>query len=254
MRPKHAFTLVELSIVLVILGLLVGGVLAGQSLIRSAELRAIITENDRLRTAMNAFRDKYFALPGDMINATSYWGAQNATPATCVTTSSAGQATCNGDGDGKINYGYSGAGPSTWEGFRALQHLANAGLIEGNYTGVGDISNTRAGVNVMRSKVSGGFWVPWYLSQSFGAWAPTISAHYWVFGSTLAGSGLWLDPILKPEDAYNIDKKVDDGLPLAGRVSNVWSYNANCSTSQAATAPFNLSYTSLACILLFQMD
>ena len=80
---RSGFSLVELSIVLVILGLLTGGILAGQSLIRAAELRSVATESQRYMAALNSFRDKYFALPGDMANATAFWGAQNATPATC---------------------------------------------------------------------------------------------------------------------------------------------------------------------------
>lgn len=58
---KRGFSLVELSIVLVILGLLTGGILAGQSLIRAAELRAVSTEYSRYATAVQSFRDKYFA-------------------------------------------------------------------------------------------------------------------------------------------------------------------------------------------------
>lgn len=58
------FSLVELSIVLVILGLLTGGILGGQSLIKAAELRAVTTELDAFQTATNTFRQKYFALPG----------------------------------------------------------------------------------------------------------------------------------------------------------------------------------------------
>ena len=73
-RTDGGFSLLELSIVLVILGLLAGGVLSGKSLIRAAELRTIGTERDRFRTAMYAFRDKYFMLPGDISNATSFWG------------------------------------------------------------------------------------------------------------------------------------------------------------------------------------
>ena len=71
---KKAFSLVELSIVLVILGLLVGGILSGQSLIRAAQLRSVTADYTRFVTAVNTFRDKYFALPGDMTNAQSVWG------------------------------------------------------------------------------------------------------------------------------------------------------------------------------------
>ena len=89
----RAFSLVELSIVLVILGLLTGGILAGQSLIRAAELRAVTTEYQRYVAAVQTFRDKYMALPGDMPNAIAFWGAAHATPATCQTTSSTTSAT-----------------------------------------------------------------------------------------------------------------------------------------------------------------
>ena len=89
MKKTSGFTLVELSIVLVILGLLVGGVLAGQSLIHAAELRAISTELTNYKTAIGAFRDKYLAIPGDMNNAVKFWGAQagstaDGTDATCM--------------------------------------------------------------------------------------------------------------------------------------------------------------------------
>src|SRR5438552_4058186 len=86
--PRQAFSLVELSIVLVILGLLVGGILSGQSLIRAAELRSVTTEFSRYLAAVQSFKDKYFALPGDMANATAFWGIAGGTgsDATCLST------------------------------------------------------------------------------------------------------------------------------------------------------------------------
>ena len=63
---RDAFSLVELSIVLVILGLLVGGVLSGQALIQAAQLRAVSEEYTKYTTAALTFRDKYLATPGDM--------------------------------------------------------------------------------------------------------------------------------------------------------------------------------------------
>lgn len=123
----RGFSLVELSVVLVILGLLVGGILAGQSLIHAAELRSINANAQKFITATHAFRDKYMALPGDMPNATAFWGAINATPATCAATNLyTGNATCDGDGNGLI------------ENFEASKffwsQLTLAGLLEGKYT------------------------------------------------------------------------------------------------------------------------
>ena len=80
---SKGFSLVEMAIVIDIIGLLVGGVLAGQNLMRAAEIRSIIEEEQRILGAVQAFQDKYAALPGDMSNATSVWGALPATPATC---------------------------------------------------------------------------------------------------------------------------------------------------------------------------
>src|SRR6201999_103149 len=65
---EQGFTLIELSIVLVIIGLIVGGVLVGQDLIRAAEIRATLTQVEKFNTAVNTFYGKYGALPGDMNN------------------------------------------------------------------------------------------------------------------------------------------------------------------------------------------
>ncbi len=136
---KRGFTLIELSIVLVIIGLIVGGVLAGQSLIRAAEIHSVVTDLQKFDTAINTFQGKYDALPGDMPNATSYWGAAggNGTgnDAACFNTVSTGAATCNGSGDGKLWDGYGSSPTFYYEAYRAWQHLANSGLVAGAYTG-----------------------------------------------------------------------------------------------------------------------
>ena len=131
---EAAFSLIELAIVLVILGLLVGGIMTGQSLIRAAELRSITTDLNQFQTSISVFRAKYSDLPGDMPDATAFWGAAHATPVTCATTVGTGTQTCNGDGNGQIgNYG---SAATYYEVHRMWQHLANTGLIEGSYTGV----------------------------------------------------------------------------------------------------------------------
>ena len=63
---KSGFTLIELSIVLVIIGLIVGGVLVGQDLIRAATVRAQISQIEKFNTAANTFFGKYGYLPGDI--------------------------------------------------------------------------------------------------------------------------------------------------------------------------------------------
>ena len=66
-----AFTLIELSVVLVIIGLIVGGVLVGQDLIHAATIRATITQKERFSTAANTFRTKFGDVPGSLVNPTA---------------------------------------------------------------------------------------------------------------------------------------------------------------------------------------
>ena len=211
---KKGFSLIELSIVLVILGLLVGGILAGRSLIHASELRAVMNESTRYKTALYAFRDKYFALPGDITNATAIWGKDTTSSGACA--SQAGNAatpgTCNGDGDGYIGTGStSGA-----EGTRAWQQLALAGLIEGNYTGYYDTGpKLTRGVNVPISKQGAGGWALLYRSLAGGPVWGNIG-NYLQYGAESAGE-LWLGAV-SAEDAWNIDTKLDDGQPDYGRL------------------------------------
>jgi prepilin-type N-terminal cleavage/methylation domain-containing protein len=130
-ESNRGFSLVELSIVLVIIGLLVGSILTGRELIHASELRAVSSQYSQMWVAVNAFKDKYMGLPGDITNATKIWGSE---AAPCATTPSSGKLTCDGDGDGLINR-YNTGGTSQ-EDFRFWQQLANAGFISGQYTGV----------------------------------------------------------------------------------------------------------------------
>ena len=258
--PRHAFSLVELSIVLVILGLLTGGILTGQSLIRAAELRSVSTQYSAFSTAVMSFRDKYFALPGDMRNATSFWGAAHATPATCATTAATGTATCNGDGNGMIEVS---AGSN--EKFRFWQHLANAGLVEGNYTGIegasGQADYAVANVNAPAGKLGNSLWHTRTISNNVYVSGHTqyfdgVYGNVYQFGAQTLNN----DPstsVLSPEEAWNIDTKIDDGKPATSLL--VPRTRATCTNATAAVADsdnfdsiYNLTNTSAACVLVFR--
>jgi prepilin-type N-terminal cleavage/methylation domain-containing protein len=249
---KHGFSLVELSIVLVILGLLTGGILAGQSLIRAAELRSVSTEFDRYMAATQTFRDKYFALPGDMNNAQKFWGSAAVCPGD-HTNPSTTATTCNGNGDGTIV----NAGTSN-EPFRYWQHLANAGLIEGTYIGVsGNATGSNSaipGTNIPRSKINNAGWTAYYRVPTFAGSTEEYAGpngNLYQFGGTRS-TGISIEPVLKPEEAWNIDTKADDGMPGRGKIiASMWD---NCTTSGSETdlaGAYALTTTSNQCSLQF---
>lgn len=252
---QRGFSLVELSIVLVILGLLTGGILAGQSLIRAAELRAISTEFNRYVTATQAFRDKYFALPGDMRNATSFWLAQNPTPATCAVTPSSAAATCDGNGNGQIEY----TAASSNEMYRFWQHLANAGLIEGTYNGTSGTPSPAGfmctlGTNCPRSKVSNAGWTVLYLGRTVGhgQWFDANYDNALFFGSTNSGTSYTASAAISPEEAWNIDTKVDDGRATTGKALAWKNLITNgCTDSDLSTANYVLTTKTNVCALIF---
>jgi prepilin-type N-terminal cleavage/methylation domain-containing protein len=98
-----AFTLIEFSVVLVIIGLIVGGILVGRDLIATAEVKQIITDVEKFKTATYTFRDKYSCLPGDCANATTFFGISSTGCQTAAThsghvTATGGTGTCNGEG------------------------------------------------------------------------------------------------------------------------------------------------------------
>lgn len=107
---QQGFTLIEIAIVLVIIGLLLGGVLKGQELITSARVRNMISQQDGIKAAYFGFLDRYRALPGDYaVASTNIKGVA---------------ATANGNGDGQI------LGD---EAIMVWDHLSHAGFINGSY-------------------------------------------------------------------------------------------------------------------------
>ncbi len=118
MRKQRGFTLIEIAIVLVIIGLLLGGVLKGQELITAARVRNLISQQDGVKAAYFGFLDRFRALPGDYSQASTNI---NCTPA-CQ----------NGNNNGRIETALSGG--TIDEQIAAWEHLSKAGFINGSYT------------------------------------------------------------------------------------------------------------------------
>lgn len=197
-KANYGFTLVEMSIVLVIIGLIIAGVLVGQDLVRSAQARAIITQIDRYNAAVNAFRNKFAAIPGDFPAAQSYLATTNGT-------------INNGNGDGLIGPATIVSPPvnsATSEHSAFWAHLGVEGLVDAAYDGT--VATTVLGGNfpILSSKVGG-----------IIAYAFTDLRNYWHIGLAPSGTTAFITANnLSPNTALQIDNKTDDGLPLTGTI------------------------------------
>lgn len=258
---NKGFTLIELSIVLAIIALIIGGVILGTSLIRSSELREVIGEYDHYIKSIKEFSDKYQALPGDMSNAESIWGSDSTCPTTATNTTPK-TATCNGDGNGRIGSSSTAGVLDTtyaYEWFRAWQQLANSGLIQGGFTGVKEsATNGDAGIglNVPQSKLrERAGWTLYYFlltATDTSLWGDNYG-HVFSFGGDT--SSVTNNPVLSPSDALTIDQKIDDGLPGRGIIrARRTAAEPNCTTGDTtqSAATYNTTYSSgTACSLLF---
>lgn len=198
---NKGFTLIELSIVIVIIGLIVAGVVGGQSLVKQSKLRAVISEVNKYRVAINSFKLEYNALPGDMVNAQDYFGVN-------VT---------NGNGNKLIGLG----GITDLESYGAFEHLSEAKLIKSSFTGVGP---TAIGVNSPKSPYSGDTTFYFYNGNLWNKYRRGNSL-------VLSGANGWSDYSVDISDAHSIDKKVDDGLPYLGRVVTYSDIDGDCVAS-----------------------
>ncbi len=243
---QDGFTLIELSIVLVIIGLIVGGVLTGQSLIAAAAVRAQITQIEKFNTAANTFYGKYGYLPGDMPSA----------PAAQFGFVSRGAYAGEGDGNGILEGnasnsagGNSGITAECGENITFWVDLSTAKIIDGGFatateaTPPGNIyltSSPPISAYIPDAKIGNGNSV--YIYSYDGR------NYFGISSVNIIGYGLGSVPTMTVSQAYNIDKKVDDGLPQSGNLlaqyqTNVIGFPIWSNGVSAANGPYTTATT-----------
>ena len=286
-RPTSAvtgFTLIELSIVLVILGLLAGGVLAGRDLIHAAQVRSGLSTVQQLSTAVSTFEAKYDCLPGDCAAASQFFpdcAADESIVGTWLNR-------CDGDGNGHIGEKSGTSGYVTEGTVRLWEHLGRAGLWPSTFAGTLGAAY-EPGVNLPRLAAfesnRGPLGLNWIEPGSAGVRAAVVYQTDCVVDfdysceasqpdlaiNTASGRHrLLLNGILpvtrtrasfltglRAEYVRDLDVKADDGRPLDGRVRAVvhagypgWCTDGNAANTQQG---YQLAYLS-DCAALIELD
>ncbi len=230
---RAGFTLIELSIVLVIVGLLIGGVIIGRDLIHAAEIRGQLSQLDQYRSVVNTFKSKYDALPGDMhMNQAARLG---------FFAFSGSMAGKEGYGDGNSIVMAGAESNCAGECGAFWRHLVEAGMLPGNYglnsahPLISDTDTFNAGLP--NGDQSYSLYMPAAKLQgsyvSVGALVDGVGGGLWnaspnsssrnVFSIVAPGSDYYFNPTISAVDMYSIDRKIDDGMPNRGRVlSSSW--------------------------------
>ncbi len=209
MNREKAFSLLELAIILIITAILIAGLTRSKSIIDQAKAKAFLVEISKLRAFVSEFQAAYnLALPGDINNATSYF-------IKCQSED------CNGNGNGYI--GYSDFENNVEEAYIFWKHLEFAGLLDQVLSGTTNYSAPYANLNNMYNSKAfdGAVYFPHFPFEiEPGQFYSTHIKNNNIFTlarpnhETIVPSGR----VLSPSIAFNIDVKVDDGKPRAGRI------------------------------------
>jgi len=235
---SSGFSLVEMSIVIVVMALIVAAAMQGVNMIEKAKLRNVLSEISDIKMAINSFKTKYDKLPGDFDKAVAYWGA----------------TTENGDADGKIEFVN---GSTIYEGYRAWQHLAYAQMVKTPYLGTETTGAAELGKDVPESKIGGGYFVEYDI---FGLTEMTSLA----FGVPVATSvaPILVNGVITPAQAQELDNKVDDGEPMTGTVRGAdgnGSASNTCINAGADTTDgtsddyYNITLDGKDCTMAFKL-
>lgn len=255
MVTQRGFTLIELSIVLVIIGLIVGGVLMGRDLIKAAEDQKIATFMQEFHSKWNTFKLKYNCVPGDCATATELFGTY---AGGCPSASARRyEGTCDGDGDGKLRWQSPNEGINGY----TFDHLYHAELIDFGY-------DYGAGAPYYASSL---------LAQSHMFVGSNSSERPSLYnGATLRDGTNALQitrqqnytpsqplvAIISPARLFRVDSKIDDGLPGGGAVRG-WhgdEYGVNPASSLTCVQLVSSRYeyitttTTAACRFQYKLD
>ncbi len=251
-KAQKGFTLIEMSIVLVIIGLIVGGILKGQEIVENSRQKNALAEVERIRAAVNTFVDRYRALPGDFALAQGAAGVGRITTSALV---------INGDGDGivepvaaaataagivGVNGGIAGAA-GTGETVSFFTQLSAADLIGGVTLSAAAQTAFGEGAALPAGPFPGtGFTIAY---GSYDNLAGYELASHWLRLSK--GPPTAITAGLTAKQMQSLDVRIDDGVAATGQFRS-GGLAAPCGTA-VATPDYQATVETVSCIALVSL-
>jgi prepilin-type N-terminal cleavage/methylation domain-containing protein len=236
---QKGFTLIEMSIVLVIIGLIIGGILKGQEIIDSSRQKNLITQVDGLRSAINTFNDRYSGLPGDFAQGTTRIaaGAVNGNGNGIPGANNANLAGLNGDdGVGAAIAAGATAAAAADENSGFWCQLAIAGLVGNSNSSCAVVPTFFGNGSILPSTgyPGTGMTVSYGLHDTATTSFPRVSL--WARVHRNAGSAMTVAGVggLSAKALAAIDAKFDDGVPGLGTMRSS-GQGTGCPVATAAS-------------------
>lgn len=206
MTNTRGFSLVELSIVLIIIGLLVGGVTGGSKLIHNAKIHKAVTKIENLKQGVKTFELTYDSLPGDMTDATDFFGTSGIT---------------NGNGDGNVT---GGEEKVRWYAHMKAAEILSSGKTDKDGRPLLGLTDEVYGIDLVYDSM----------------WGKYPARHVFRIMDYNAATIKMSSSVL-----YSIDKKLDDSMPYSGAIlANGVSGTCKAANTTCCTNNLSMNNTS----------
>ena len=261
---QSGFTLVELAIALMIIGLLIGGVLKGIELVENARVTQVMRNVKAYETAMTSFQSIYSALPGD-INSPDTRLPNCVAASQCAVAGNANGMVQDADPSGAptggvpagVNTTLNVPATSTFEARNFWLHLAVTGLISG-VDSTGTLTSPTGSIVWGREfpaspVIGAGFVVQNVRRSVTSATAPYVAnARFQGHYAVLRGANV-ADGVLTGNQALQIDTKFDDAAPGSGDIV-VAADQASATTECINGSNYEVNSDVKACVLFLRLS
>ncbi len=268
---KQGFTLIELAIVVVVLGILITGIVGGSSIIESSKRQQQLVFFENVNRSALAFKLEYNSIPGDMKDAWDYWGDDCSTFGGSVGSRS---SACNGNGDKVVN-----SGGWDWYNYSVhkercmfWKHMALADIWKDRYSCDGRIMPDNAPINSLNPDthyVVSAKCPPGNVFTNCDSYDKFIKTKNYLFtsGKDFGGTNpTWIRcgrfKAFTPKQMKYFDEKIDDGKPQRGKLVVTGTSTSSCASEVATSASpclttdngYDLSNDEFACQMRLELD